>query len=171
MDLKQSIRQLPDYPKPGIIFFDVTTLLADPQAFQESVDQLTTIARDIEITAVAGIEARGFIFGAPIALALGVKFVPIRKPGKLPAETISTSYELEYGSDTVEMHADALSDSDHVLLVDDLLATGGTIEAAARLVEQTGATVAHIAFVVELLFLHGRDKLEKHPVTSLVTYE
>ena len=170
MDLRSAVREVPDFPKPGILFYDITTLLQNPQALSEAIDKLVEAAKGLDITSVVGIESRGFIFGAAVAKELGVGFVPIRKPGKLPAATISESYELEYGTDTVEMHADALAKIDRVLLIDDLLATGGTMKAAANLVEKTGAEVSRILFVIELSFLHGRDKLEGYDVISLISY-
>ena len=170
MDLKSYIRDVPDFPKPGIIFKDITPLLKNPQALSETIRLLSKSAEGMDITAVAGIESRGFIFGAGVSLELGVGFVPIRKPGKLPAETISESYSLEYGTDTIEMHKDAVGSGDRVLLVDDLLATGGTVQAAAKLIEKTGAEIAKIAFVIELGFLHGRDKIPGYNITSLMTF-
>lgn len=170
MDLKSVIRDVPDFPKPGILFKDVTTLLKNPEAFRECIDRMEASVRDIGVTGVVGIEARGFIFGAPLADRLGVGFIPIRKPRKLPHVTISESYLLEYGSDTIEMHRDALEAGDRVVLVDDLLATGGTMEAAVRLVEKTGATVARVLFVVELLFLNGRERFEGYDVQSLISF-
>jgi len=170
MNFKEIIRDIPDFPKPGIIFKDITPLLKDPVALSESITLLVKTAEGLDISSVAGIESRGFIFGAAVAYELGVGFVPIRKPGKLPAETLSESYELEYGSDTIEMHADAFTGGERVLLIDDLLATGGTMKAAVKLVEKADAVVSRIAFVVELGFLKGRDKLGGYNVTSLVTY-
>lgn len=168
--MKQILRTIPDFPKPGINFIDITPILKDSSTFRETVKRLAAVANSRNITAIAAIESRGFIYGAAAAYELGVGFIPIRKPGKLPAKTISQRYDLEYGSDCIEMHDDCLNAYDRVLLIDDLLATGGTMQAAAKLVEQTGATVAGIAFVVELSFLHGRDKLVGYDVTSLVTY-
>jgi len=170
MNLVDFIPGVPDYPKPGILFYDITPLLADPHALDESVSRLAASVEALDVTCVAGIESRGFIFGAAVARELGLGFVPIRKPGKLPRETISEEYSLEYGTDKIEMHRDALKKGDRVLLVDDLLATGGTMKAATSLVEKTGAEVARIAFVVELLFLDGRKKLDGYDVVSLVTF-
>jgi len=170
MDLKSIIRDVVDFPKPGIVFKDITPLLNNPQALKKTVALLTSSAEGFEITKVAGIESRGFIFGAAVAIELGVGFVPIRKPGKLPAETISESYSLEYGTDAIEMHKDALESGDKVLLIDDLLATGGTIQAATKLVEKTGAEVSKIAFVIELSFLKGREKIQGYDITSLITF-
>lgn len=170
MDLKSIIRDVVDFPKPGIVFKDITPLLNNPQALKKTVDLLARAAEGLEITKVAGIESRGFIFGAAAAIELGVGFVPIRKPGKLPAETISESYSLEYGTDTIEMHKDALESGDKVLLIDDLLATGGTIQAATKLVEKAGAEVSKIAFVIELGFLKGRERIQGYDITSLITF-
>ena len=170
MNLRTYIRDIPDFPKPGIIFKDITPLLKDPQALNETVRLLAKTARGLSITSVVGIESRGFIFGAAVAFKLGTGFIPIRKPGKLPAETVSESYELEYGTDTIEMHADALAGGERVLLIDDLLATGGTMEAAVKLVEKSGARVVKVAFVIELLFLNGREKLSGYDVVSLMTF-
>ena len=170
MKLEDKIRSIPDFPKPGILFRDITTLLQEPAAFTETVQRIFDAYKDEAIEAVAGIESRGFIFGAPLAQKLGVAFIPIRKPGKLPAETVSAEYSLEYGTDKIEMHKDALAAGQRVLVVDDLLATGGTMEAACRLVESVNAVVAGIAFVIELDFLNGRDKLKGHNIVSLVHY-
>ncbi len=170
MDLKNFIADIPDFPKPGIIFKDITPLLKEHAALQESVKCMADNVKDLKITKVVGIEARGFIFGTAVALELGLGFIPVRKPGKLPAKTIRESYSLEYGSNTIEMHADALTSEDSVLLVDDLLATGGTMKAAVDLVERCGASVGGIAFVVELSFLNGRELLGNYPVSSLITY-
>ena len=170
MDLKSIIRDVPDFPKPGIIFKDITPLLKNPEALEETVSLLCKSAEELEITSVAGIESRGFIFGAAAAIELGVGFVPIRKPGKLPGETISESYLLEYGTDIVEMHKDALESGERVFLIDDLLATGGTVQAATKLIEKTGAEVSKIAFVIELEFLNGREKIQGYNITSLITF-
>ncbi len=170
MNLKHYLREVPDFPKAGINFIDITTLVKDPTAFMESILLISEPWKDKGITAIVGIESRGFIFGGAVAMRLGVGFVPIRKPGKLPADTIAESYELEYGTDTVEMHRDALGPEDTVLLVDDLLATGGTMRASVRLVEKTGAKIAGISFLAELTFLNGRDKLGDYNISSLVLY-
>ena len=170
MDLKHFIRDIPDFPKPGILFKDITPLLKNPQAIGETITLLSKSAKGLDITAVAGIESRGFIFGTGVSLELGVGFIPIRKPGKLPAETIGESYLLEYGTDTIEMHKDAVGEGDRVLLIDDLLATGGTVQAATKLIEKTGAEVSKIAFVIELGFLHGRDKIPGYNITSLMIF-
>ena len=167
-DISKIIRDIPDFPKTGIVFKDITPLLADPKAMKQTVDQLAKIFQDIGITAVAGVEARGFIFGPLIAERLGVGFVPIRKPGKLPYKKIARTYGLEYGRATIEIHTDAVGDGDKVLMVDDLLATGGTMAAACELVEELGAEIAACAFVVELSFLPGRKVLEKYPVHTLL---
>ena len=159
LDLKSLIRTIPDYPKPGILFRDITTLIENPEGFRESVEQIATRHRGVGITHVAGIEARGFIFGAGVAIALGVGFVPVRKKGKLPGETIGQNYALEYGVDTIEIHADVIDGNDKVLLVDDLIATGGTALAATQLLRRTGATVANAAFVIDLFDLGGAAKL------------
>ena len=170
-DLSKLIRDVPDFPKPGIVFKDITPLLADPAGFKSAVDALAAPHRDAGVTAVGGVESRGFIFGAPVAMALGVPFVPFRKPGKLPYKTVSASYELEYGTDSIEVHTDAFKAGDKVLLVDDLLATGGTMAACAQLVEKLGARVAGCTFVIELSFLNGRDKLSKYDVRTILTYD
>ncbi len=171
MNLKEVIRSVPDFPKEGILFYDVTTLLLNPNALKYSLNELYNAVKDLGVTKVAGIESRGFILGAALAEKLNVGFVPIRKPGKLPADTISESYELEYGTDTIEMHVDAISKGDKVLIHDDLLATGGTAEAAIKLVEKAGGEVVQISFIIELLFLNGLEKLKDYNVYSLVKYE
>jgi adenine phosphoribosyltransferase len=159
LDLKLLIRSIPDYPKPGILFRDITTLIEHPQGFRESVERLAAAHEGLGITHVAGIEARGFIFGAGVAIELGVGFVPIRKHGKLPGATIGENYTLEYGVDTIEIHADVLSGVHKVLLIDDLIATGGTAVAAVRLLRRSGATVENAGFVIDLFDLGGADKL------------
>jgi adenine phosphoribosyltransferase len=168
--IKLLIRDVPDFPKEGILFKDITPLLADADGLKQTLDLLAAPYRDQGITAVAGMESRGFIFGVPVAERLGVGFVPIRKPGKLPAATVSETYALEYGTDSLEMHADALSASDKVLVVDDLLATGGTARAAVKLIRSVGATVVAAAFVIELAFLDGRKQLEDMPAHCLIAY-
>ena len=168
MDLASHIRDIPDFPKPGILFKDITTLLKDPGAFEAAVQELAAPYRGRKIDLVVGVESRGFIFGAAVALELEVGFIPVRKPGKLPAETVAASYELEYGSDSVEMHRDAIAPGQQVLLVDDLLATGGTMEATCRLVEELKGEVAGIAFLIELTFLDGRKKLGSREVFSVL---
>ncbi len=171
MDLKNFIRDVPNFPIEGIVFKDITTLLNNSDASQEVLDKLYNFAKNKGITKVVGVESRGFLYGAALALKLGVGFVPIRKPGKLPAETVSESYELEYGTDRIEIHKDALAPGDKVLLHDDLLATGGTIEAAAKLVEKLGASVEQISFLIELSFLNGREKIKNYDVVSLISYD
>jgi len=166
--IASTIRVIPDFPKPGILFQDITTLLLDPQAFRDTTDLFVERYKDKAITVVAGVEARGFIFGPPIALAIGAKFVPIRKPKKLPGEVISEEYSLEYGTDKIEMHVGAVQPNDRVLIVDDLIATGGTLCAAAKLIERVGAEVVECACVIELPELKGRDKLGDRPVFVLV---
>ena len=169
MDLiKARIRDIPDFPKPGILFKDLTPLMRDPVALRMTTDALAAPFREAGVTAVVGMEARGFIFGTLVAAALNVGFVPLRKPGKLPAATHAVAYDLEYGSATLEMHQDALDASDRVLLVDDLMATGGTAAASLALVRQTGATVVGCAFVIELDFLQGRGALGDCPVHALL---
>ncbi|MGX2040522.1 adenine phosphoribosyltransferase [Methylocaldum sp. MU1018] len=168
--LKASIRDIPDFPKPGILFKDITPLVKDPSALRLAVHHLLHPYLGRGITAVAGMEARGFIFGSLVAWELGVGFVPLRKPGKLPYDVQSISYDLEYGLASLEMHIDALGPGDKVLLVDDLLATGGTAKASCELVESLGAEIVACAFVVELDELKGREKLERYPVHSLLHY-
>ena len=170
-DLKAVIRNIPDFPKPGIVFRDITTLLADPGAMGGAADAIAARFRDAGIDVVVGIEARGFIFGALVADRLGAALAPVRKPGKLPSQTIRETYELEYGTDSIEIHTDAVAKGQNVLLVDDLLATGGTMAACCRLVEKLGGVVAGCAFVIELSFLAGRQKLEGYEVVALVDYE
>ena len=171
LNLSDYIRSIPDFPKPGILFRDITTLLAHPPAFHEAIRQLVERIGDMQIDAIAAAEARGFLVAAPLSLELGVALVPVRKPGKLPGETVAHSYELEYGSDTLEIHADALKPGDRVLVVDDLLATGGTVEACCRLVEKAGGTVVACAFLIELVGLSGAEKIAEYPIISLVKYE
>ena len=170
-DLARHIRDIPDFPKPGILFKDITPLLLDARALSSAIDQLADWARPLEVDFVVAAEARGFILGAAVARELGVGFVPARKPGKLPHETISAEYILEYGVDALEMHADALADGARVLLHDDLLATGGTARALAELIEGTGARIAGCAFLVELSFLDGRSALADYDVHSLIAYD
>ena len=170
MELRQFIRDVPDFPKGGILFKDITPLLRSPEAFGDSVERLAVPFKDERITAVAAIESRGFIFGSCVARLLGAGFVPIRKPGKLPWTTRRNEYQLEYGSDALEIHRDAVSDGDRVLLIDDVLATGGTAAAASSLVRDCGATLAGIAIVIELSFLDGRKKLGGTTVHSLIQY-
>ena len=169
-DLKLKIRTIPDYPKPGIQFRDITSLLADPQAFNDVMDRFVKRYQDEQIDLVVGIESRGFILGAPLALRLGKGFVPVRKEGKLPGPTYGVDYDLEYGTDRVEVHKDAIPPGSKVLMVDDLLATGGTIGGSSRLIEQAGGIIVGYAFLIELVDLKGRNNLD-HPIFSLVTFE
>ena len=171
VDLRSHIRDIPDFPKPGIVFKDITPLLLDPRALSAAVDALAEWARPLEIDLVVAAEARGFILGAALARELGAGFVPARKPGKLPHETVSAEYVLEYGVDALEMHRDALAGGARVLVHDDLIATGGTAEALCRLIESAGAEVVGCAFVIELAFLRGRERLAPREVHSLITYE
>ncbi len=170
IDLREHIRDIPDFPKPGINFKDITPLLRHPEAFRSAIDRLKEHFQGRGIDLVASAEARGFLFATPLALELGVGFVPIRKPGKLPYERVTMQYELEYGTDTLEMHSDALRPGQRVLLLDDVLATGGTMKACCDLVRSAGAKVVACAFVVELDFLKGRERLEPDEVFSLVHY-
>jgi adenine phosphoribosyltransferase len=170
MDLAKFIRDIPDFPKPGIVFKDITPLLADPPAFQEAIRRLEEHYADRSIDAVAAAEARGFLFAAPMALDLCKPLVPLRKPGKLPYRTYSLKYELEYGSAELQVHIDGVAPGARVLLVDDLLATGGTMEAGCQLIEKAGGVVAGCAFLVELEFLNGRKRLQPHEVFSLIRY-
>jgi adenine phosphoribosyltransferase len=169
-ELYQAIRDVPDFPKPGILFKDITPLLLDPRAFRQAIELMTTPFRGARVTRVVSIESRGFLLGAPIALTLEAGLVPIRKPGKLPAARGRVEYALEYGTDALEMHRDAVGASDRVLIVDDVLATGGTAQAAAKLVRTHGAEVVGFTFLIELDFLKGRDRLEGRRVTSVVKY-
>lgn len=170
-DLKQIIREVPDFPKPGINFYDITTLLADPEAFKQVIEILAERYEDQGPNKILAIDARGFIFGGALAVRMGVGFTPVRKKGKLPYETVSASYDLEYGTDTVEMHKDGVEAGDKVLVLDDLLATGGTAKAVLELVEQCGGEVMECAFIIELDFLKGRDKLKPAPVFSILHYD
>ena len=170
-DLKKLIREVPDYPKPGILFYDITTLLKDKQGFHKLVDQLCEHYQVQTIDVVVGIEARGFIFAPALAYRLGAGFVPVRKPKKLPAKTASVSYALEYGTDTLEIHQDAIKPGQRVIICDDLLATGGTAAATAKLIEQLGGKVEGAAFALELTFLRGRKKLTGVDVFSLIQYD
>ncbi|MFH1859820.1 MAG: adenine phosphoribosyltransferase [bacterium] len=170
MNLKEYIRDIPDFPKEGIIFKDITPLWRDGKAFAASIDEIAAKYSDKQIDLVVGVEARGFIVGAPVAYKLGVGFIPVRKPGKLPYKTTSISYSLEYGTDTIEVHEDAISPDMRILIVDDLLATGGTVAAVAKLVEKLGCVIVGIEFIIELGFLHGRDKLEGYPCSALIEY-
>jgi adenine phosphoribosyltransferase len=168
--LRALIRGVPDFPQPGINFYDITTLLADADGLREAVQAVAAPFRDTGVDLVVGIESRGFIVGVPVALELGCGFVPVRKPGKLPAQTVRQEYQLEYGTDAVEIHRDAVTPDQRVLLIDDLLATGGTMAACCQLVEGLGATVSGIGFLVELCFLHGRARLGQRRVEAVVQY-
>jgi adenine phosphoribosyltransferase len=171
VNLREYIRDVPDFPQPGIVFKDITPLLVNPRAFDHAVGALAQYARRLEVELIVSAEARGFIFGGALARELGVGFVPARKPGKLPRETISVQFQLEYGLDELQLHADALTGGTRVLVHDDVLATGGTARAKIDLVEQLGGRVVGCAFVVELGFLHGREALAGHDVHSLVRYD
>jgi adenine phosphoribosyltransferase len=170
MDLAQYIRDIPDFPKPGIVFKDITPLLAEPVAFRQAVEGLHAHYRGRPIDAVAAAEARGFLFAAPLALMMSVPLIPLRKPGKLPYQTHALQYDLEYGTAELHVHIDGVAPGANVLLVDDLLATGGTMEAGCRLIEKAGGRVVGCAFLVELTFLGGRAKLKRHEVFSLIRY-
>jgi adenine phosphoribosyltransferase len=170
VDLKSTIRDVPDFPKEGIIFKDITTLLKDKDAFRQAVDNLCSSFESSHVDQVVCVESRGFIFGAPVAYHLEAGLVPVRKPGKLPAKTNQVTYELEYGTDTLEIHEDAIKEGDKVLIVDDLLATGGTTKATIELVEKLGGKIVGIAFLIELTFLDGRNKLPGYPITSIIQY-
>lgn len=169
-NLKAAIREIPDWPKKDILFYDVTTLLKQPRCFKDTIDALIEPYKGKQIDLVLGMEARGFIFAPTVAYALNAGFVPVRKPGKLPAASFRAEYELEYGTDCLEIHQDAIQPGQRVLIVDDLIATGGTALAVAGLAEKMGANVIGLAFVVELTFLHGRDKLTKYDVNALLKY-
>ena len=170
-DLAQFIRDVPDFPKKGILFKDITPLLKDPSAFARAIDSLAARHREDRIDAVAAVESRGFIFGGALAVRLGAGFIPIRKPGKLPHLTLSETYSLEYGTDCIEIHRDAVKNGDRVLIVDDLLATGGTASAAANLITRMGAKVVGASFLIELAFLPGRARLAEIPVFSIISYD
>ncbi len=170
-DLKKLIREVPDFPKPGINFYDITTLLKHPDGLRQTVDALAAEYEGETVDTVIGVEARGFIFAPALAYHLGAGFVPVRKPKKLPSECASISYDLEYGQDTLEIHRDAIGNGHRVIIADDLLATGGTAKAVCDLVEQLGGTVVGLVFVVELEFLPGRKKLEGYDVRSLIKYQ
>ena len=170
MDLKKSIRIVEDFPKEGISFKDITTLIADGEAFKYSIDAIAEHLKDKKVDVILGPEARGFIFGVPVAYALGVGFVPVRKKGKLPFETVSVSYDLEYGTDILEIHKDAIKKGQRVAIVDDLLATGGTTEAAIKLIENLGGEVVSLQFLIELEDLNGKAKLEGYHINSLIKY-
>jgi adenine phosphoribosyltransferase len=170
IDLKQMIRSVPDFPKPGINFFDITTLLKEPAGLKATIEALSAPYADARIETVVGIESRGFILGSAVAQQIGAGFVPVRKPGKLPARAIKEVYELEYGKDAIEVHADAIEKGQRVLIVDDVLATGGTAAATTRLVQQLGGTLHGLAFLIELTFLNGKSKLTGESVFSVLQY-
>jgi adenine phosphoribosyltransferase len=170
MDLKQRIRHVPDFPKPGILFYDITTLLADPEGFRATVDAMAAPLKNQRIDVIVGIESRGFILGAAVAHAIGAGFVPIRKPGKLPSKALKESYALEYGTDALEIHEDAVHAGTRVAIVDDVLATGGTAAAATRLVNAIGAELVGLTFLIELTFLNGRAKLDGQHITAALQY-
>ena len=170
LELGSLIRDIPDFPKKGILFKDITTLLREPAPFKQSIDQLTDMVRGYRADVVIGMESRGFIFAAPIAYQLDAGFVPVRKLGKLPGEVVSAEYDLEYGTNTLELHSDAISPGDRVLVVDDLLATGGTVSATIELVQRLQGEVVAVAFLVELTALHGRDRLGEYEVVSLIQF-
>lgn len=170
MDFKQYIRVIPDFPQPGIRFKDITTLLKDGPAYRAAIEELAVFAREVQVEVIAGPEARGFVVGAPLSYELGIGFVPIRKSGKLPYESIKAEYDLEYGKDALAIHVDAIKPGQRVLIADDLLATGGTIETTINLVEQLGGKVVGAAFFIELSYLDGRQKIGDFPVKSLVQY-
>jgi adenine phosphoribosyltransferase len=170
MDLKSLIREIPDFPKPGILFRDITTLLRDPEGLRYTIDTLSDKCASLSPEYVIGMESRGFIFGAPVAYKLGAGFIPVRKPGKLPAAVHTVEYELEYGMDQLEVHQDALHPGSRVLIVDDLMATGGTASATAKLVQQIGCTLVGFGFIIELSDLAGRQKLPDVPIVTLIQY-
>ncbi len=165
------VRTIPDFPEPGIMFRDVTSVLQDPDGLKLSIDEMIKLLDGVEFDVVAGAESRGFIFGVPVAYELGKSFIPVRKKGKLPCETVSAEYELEYGTACIEIHKDAIKPGQKVVIIDDLIATGGTIEAAAKLIEQLGGEVVKIVFLMELAGLNGRAKLADYDVASVITYE
>lgn len=170
-ELAALIRDVPGFPKPGIVFKDITTLLRSPDGFRQAVDHFAARYEGRDLTAVVAVESRGFIFGAALADRLGIGFVPVRKPGKLPAATLREEYTLEYGTDALEIHRDALGPGDRVVIIDDLLATGGTLAAAVRLVRALGAEVEEVAALIELAFLHGRDKIRDVPIHTVIVVE
>ena len=171
MNLKKYIAEVKDFPKKGILFKDITPLMSDGKAYQYAAQQFTNYAIEKQATIIVGPEARGFIFGCPVATNLGIGFSPVRKPGKLPREYISVTYDLEYGTNELCLHADAIKPNDRVLIIDDLLATGGTMEATVKLVEKLGGIVVGLAFLIELKGLRGRDKLKKYDILTLISYE
>lgn len=171
MNLQEFIRNIPNFPKKGIVFKDITTLLKDPEAFHVASEMLYNLAKNLQVQKVAGIESRGFVFGSLLAQKLKAGFVPIRKPKKLPADVYSVSYTLEYGVDTLEIHKDAIQKGEKVLLHDDVLATGGTAQAACSLIEKAGGEIVQVSFLIELTFLKGREKLQNYDVVSVIRYE
>ena len=170
MDFKSLIRDVPNFPKKGIIFKDITPLLKDPKAFQEVIRQLADHYKNSRITSIVAMESRGFIFGGALVATMGVSFIPVRKPGKLPWKTLQETYELEYGKDTLEIHLDAIGKGDRILVLDDVLATGGTAAATIRLVERAGGEVVEACFIIQLTFLKGHEKLKSTPVYSIIQY-
>ncbi len=171
MELKDFVTTIPDFPKPGIMFRDVTTIVSSPEGLKMSIDEMVNELKDVDFDLIAGSESRGFVFGTPVAYAMGKGFILVRKKGKLPRETISEDYALEYGTATLEMHKDAIKPGDKVVIVDDLIATGGTTEAIVKMIERLGGEVVKICFVMELAGLGGRDKLRGYNVVSLIRYE
>lgn len=171
MNLKDYIATIPDFPQPGIIFRDITPLMANPEAFQEACKRLCEFAKEVDAQVILGPESRGFIFGCPVAYELGIGFIPVRKPGKLPRETVSVKYDLEYGTNELHIHADSIQKGQRVLIIDDLLATGGTVDATIQLVKQLGGEVVGCAFLIELLSLKGRELLKDYNVCTLMSYE
>lgn len=169
--LEEYVISIPDFPEPGIIFRDITSILQDPDGLKLAIDSLLEMVKDVDFDVVVGAESRGFIFGTPVAYTMGKAFVPARKPGKLPRETVSMEYALEYGTGTIELHKDSIKPGQKVVIIDDLIATGGTVEAIAKLVEELGGEVVKICFVMELAGLKGREKLKKYAVDSAIIYE
>jgi adenine phosphoribosyltransferase len=169
-ELKKYIRSIPDFPIKGVMFRDITTLLKEPDGINQTINELVKFADAAKVDKIVGIESRGFIFGSLLAQRLGVGFIPARKPGKLPAETESQTYQLEYGEDSIEIHKDAINRGDKIIIHDDLLATGGTAEATAKLIKKLGGEVVQLSFIIELTFLNGRDKLEGYDIRSIISY-
>ena len=169
--IEEYVRTIPDFPEPGIMFRDVTSVLQDPDGLKLAIDSMIKLLDGVDFDIIAGAESRGFIFGMPIAYALGKAFIPVRKKGKLPLETVEESYDLEYGSATIEMHKDSIKPGQKVVIIDDLIATGGTVEACAKMIERLGGEVTRIVFLMELAGLKGREKLAKYDVASVITYE
>ena len=169
--LEEYVVSIPDFPEPGIIFRDITSILQDPDGLKLAIDSLLAMVKNVDFDVVVGAESRGFIFGTPVAYVMGKAFVPARKPGKLPRETVSMEYDLEYGKGTIELHRDSIKPGQRVVIIDDLIATGGTVEAIAKLVEELGGEVVKICFIMELAGLYGREKLHKYDVDSAIIYE